>query len=328
MDKKVVNEMLENAGRDDLMGLIAKMTDTGYKAEKIVTDWCRKHNKKNQEKAIEIELKNLWREAQAVISEFNEYGGGPESDEDDAYSNLREMDRIVQEHRLSWESRREILDEMLEEFYVGNSGFDDILIEVADSFCSSDEERRYLAEQMAKGGSGYYKDYAANIFKSIGDEERFLQIKLDNLTYGSDYVEVAKYYAKRRDHEKELEYIWKGLERSEGKLDVLIDYVAPIYIKKKNDKELKRLYKLVLNTKWDLNIAALAKHLYRYAGEREDYESKKKMLLLLLDTCEKKELKKWFQACREELHKEDWEKRGGFKISSEWQTAVWLLECG
>lgn len=308
MDKQTVNEMLENADRDDLIGLIAKLTDMGGEAERAVTDWCRKHNKKNRERAIEIELGNLWREARAVISEFNEYGGGPESDEEDACDNLWAMDTIVREHRLSWEIRREIVDEMLEEFYVGNSGFDDVLMEVADSFCSSDEEKRYLADKMAGGSSGYYKNCAADIYKSIGDSERFLQIKLSNLTYGSDYIDVARYYAGQGDHERELEYIWEGLERCKGRLDELIDYAAPVYMKKKNDKELKRLYKLAVDTKLDGNIAAIAKHLYRYSGQRSDYESKKKMLLLLLDTCDEREIKTWFQACGEELHREDWER--------------------
>ena len=61
MDKQTVNEMLENADRDDLIGLIAKLTDMGCEAERAVTDWCRKHNKKNQEQGDhEKELEYIW----------------------------------------------------------------------------------------------------------------------------------------------------------------------------------------------------------------------------------------------------------------------------
>lgn len=40
----------------------------------------------------------------------------------------------------------------------------------------------------------------------------------------------------------------------------------------------------------------------------EDYASKKKMLLLILDTCDQNEVEEWFEICKSELSDEDWEK--------------------
>lgn len=198
-----------------------------------------------------MELENYWREARAVIRQFNDYGGGPEEDDEYASDNLWKMDEIVNKNDISWKVRAAILDEMLEEFNIGNSGFDDLLIDVASSFCISEQEKRYLADKLADGNSDYYRNYAADIYQELGDDEQFLKTKLENLTYGSDYVEVAQYYAKAGDREKELEYIWKGLENSSGRLDGLIEYAAPIYIREENDKELRRLYKFVKKTNWD-----------------------------------------------------------------------------
>lgn len=308
MDKKTVDKMLENADRKDLIDIIVRMSKNSPKAEMVIIDWCKGNNEKYRKKAIEAELEKLWEEARAVISEFNEYGGGPDSDEEEAGDKLWKMDEIVKTNDISWENRVVILDEMLEEFRIGNSGFDDLLIDVASSFCKSADEKRYLADALAEGGSGYYRGYAARIYKSIGDEAQFLKTKLDNLEYGSDYVEVARYYAKAGNREKELEYIWKGLENCHGRLDELIDYVAPIYIREKNDAELRRLYTFIMKTKWDVNIAAVAKQIYEYSGMKEDYESEKKMLLLILDTCESSEIKKWFKVCKDKLHAEDWQK--------------------
>ncbi len=307
MDKKTVSKLLENAGKEDLIGIISQMSRCGRKAEQCITDWCISNNEKYQKKAIEMDLERHWEEAREVIQMFNEYGGGPESDEGDACDHLWKMDEIVKSHDISWEKRVVILDEMLEEFFAGNSGFDDILIQVAESFCLKNEEKRYLADALSGGCSGYYRGNAAQIYKSIGDQEQFLKTKLANLQYGSDYVEIARYYAKEGNQKKELEYIWKGLEACTGRLDELIDYVAPIYIKEKNDAELKRLHQFVLKTKWDFNIFALAKHLYRYADEKGDYQSEKQQLLLILDTCDKSELKKWFGICKEKLQEEDWQ---------------------
>ena len=122
-------------------------------------------DEKYQKKAIEMELERHWEEAREVIQMFNEYGGGPESDEGDACDHLWKMDEIVKSHDISWEKRVVILDEMLEEFFAGNSGFDDILIQVAESFCLKNEEKRYLADALSGGCSGYYRGYAAQIYR-------------------------------------------------------------------------------------------------------------------------------------------------------------------
>ena len=308
MEKKKVSELLKNADREAFIDIIAKMSEHGPESEKVIKDWHKRNSEKYHKKAVAGELEECWEEARAVISEFNEYGGGPESDEEEACDHLWRMDELVKEHDIDWEDRVEILDEMLEEFYEGNSGFDDILIDVASSFCKSEQEQRYLADKLASGYSGYYRDYSAHIYKNLGDEEQFLQTKLANLRYGSDYIEVAKYYAKAKDRAKELEYIWKGLQNCSGRLDELIEYIAPVYMKEENDKELKRLFDFVKKTKWDVNIVAMAKQMYRYAGQKGDYASRKKMLLLILDTCDRDEVKKWFEVCKKELSQEDWQK--------------------
>lgn len=257
MEKKKVSELLKNADREAFIDIIAKMSEHGPESEKVIKDWHKRNSEKYHKKAVAGELEECWEEARAVISEFNEYGGGPESDEEEACDHLWRMDELVKEHDIDWEDRVEILDEMLEEFYEGNSGFDDILIDVASSFCKSEQEQRYLADKLANGYSDYYRNYAAHIYKNLGDEEQFLQTKLANLRYGSDYIEVAKYYAKAKDRAKELEYIWKGLQNCSGRLDELIEYIAPVYIKEENDKELKRLFDFVEKTKWDVNILSL-----------------------------------------------------------------------
>ncbi len=308
MDKKTVETMLQGAVKKDYIEIISKMTICSADAEQIVLEWCKKNNKDQKDNAYEIELGNLWNEAREVIHEFNCYGGGPEDDEETAADNLWKMDEIVKKHKISWTVRETILDEMLDEFYVGNSGFDDLLIDVAESFCKKKEEKRYLADALAKGDSNYYRGYAVQLYHAIGDEDAFLQTRLDNLRYGTDYIEVAAYYAEKGDSEKELEYIWKGLENSNGRLDELVNYIAPIYREEKNEKELERLYQFILNTQWNINIIAIAKHLYEYSREVGDYGSKKKMLLLILDTCDKNEIKEWFKLCKKELTEEDWQR--------------------
>lgn len=307
MDKKTVKEMLDGAKEKDYIEIISKMTLQSPNTEKAVIDWCRKNNEKHKNKAAEVELENLWEEAREIISDFNAYGGGPEWKEDKACDNLWKMDGLVKENDILWDIRRTILDEMLAEFYEGNSGFDDILIEVGESLCKNKEEKRYLADALSKAG-GYYGKYAADLYLQIGDEEQYLKKELDNLEYGSDYVRIAEYFKEKGDRPKALDYIWEGMEKCKGKLDELIDYAAPIYMKERNDAQLQRLYQIAVKTKWNINISAIAKHLYRYAWQLKDYEKKKEMLMLILDTCENGEVKNWFETCKKELTAEDWQK--------------------
>lgn len=98
-------------------------------------------------------MENLWEEAREIISDFNEYGGGPERNEDKACDNLWKMDGLVKENNISWDIRSIILDEMLEEFYEGNSGFDDILIEVGESFCKIRKKRDILRMNYQRGAA-------------------------------------------------------------------------------------------------------------------------------------------------------------------------------
>lgn len=307
MDKKTVNKMLEGATKKDFIEIISKLSRFSTDAEQIIIDWCKTNNEENKMRAIVIELNNRWTEARKIISEFNAYGGGPESDEADAADDLWKIESLVKKYDIAWEVRVRILDEMMEEFNIGNSGFDDLLIDIAASLCKTKEEKRYFADILSNGNSNYYKGYAARIYKSIGDNDDFLNTMLNNLRYGSDYIEVAKYYRKRNDRQKALDYIWQGMEKSSGRLDELIDYAAPIYIKEENDTELRRMYQFVLNTNWDINIVAMAKQLYQYAKKKQDYDSEKRMLLLILDTCDKSEMKKWFEVCKKELSEEDWQ---------------------
>lgn len=232
--------------------------------------------------------------------------GGAYSDEDEAADAMWKMNEIVTKYDISWEVRVAILDEMMEEFNIGNSGFEDMLIDIASVFCQTDEEKRYLADALVDGTDEYYKGYAANIYKSIGDDEKFLQTKLGNLRYGSDYVQVAKYYLGRNNQQEALSQIWQGMEKCDGRLDELIDFAAPIYIKEGNEGELRRMYEFVMKTKWSINIVAIAKQLYHYAKEKGDYDSGKKMLWLILDSCEKSEVEKWFEVCKQEFREEDW----------------------
>ena len=72
---------------------------------------------------------SLWDEAEEIISEFNEYGGGPEEKEEVVYSNLQEIVKLFNQGKLSEEAKLEFINNCFEQYYYDNSRFEDLLKE-------------------------------------------------------------------------------------------------------------------------------------------------------------------------------------------------------
>ena len=87
-------------------------------AKEVFLEYCRKKEKDtktaNYNIIIENQIKQHWANAKKIIKEFNMYGGGSETDEDDAYYELRKMEELFKENNMLWTLRKSILDEMLD----------------------------------------------------------------------------------------------------------------------------------------------------------------------------------------------------------------------
>ena len=117
----------------------------------------------------------LWADAEAIISEFNEYGGGLEEDEEEAYEKIRGLSRILPS--LPWQERREIMDGMLEQYHLGNSGFGDVLTDACFEMCKEEQEWLYLAERLLSFGGRWDKKLAMDIYSELGAGDEYLKIR-------------------------------------------------------------------------------------------------------------------------------------------------------
>ena len=88
---------------------------------------------------VEKQIQHYWSVAEDIIDDANMYGGT--YNEDDAYDALDKIDELVKKNEISWECRRNIVDSMMEQFYAGNSGFDDTLIDSCEELCQSKDEK-------------------------------------------------------------------------------------------------------------------------------------------------------------------------------------------
>lgn len=211
-----------------------------------------------------------------------------------------ELDQLVEllkETTFSWELRKKVLDEIIEQIYEDNSGFIDYLIEVAMEFCQSREENLYLADCLAQYESSYYRKVAAQLYKGNGEKAKYLATLQENLEYGSDYVELAMFYQEESKEAEAIQLAWIGLNEVIGRLDQVYDFLFSGYQEKQDEASLLKLYQFSLQKK--KNVDAMAEHMYYYYKQQGETAKQKEMLIQLMFCTN--EVEKWYKHCQEEL---------------------------
>ena len=134
MDKKTIYRLIGKFDKKQLQELIAYIVSVNESAQESLLDYCEKKEKDiktdNHALILESKIRQYWKNASGIIEEFDMYGGGPESDEDDAYGMLEDMMKLLEDNEVSWIVRKEILDEMLDFVASDNSGFTDYLMDI------------------------------------------------------------------------------------------------------------------------------------------------------------------------------------------------------
>ena len=199
MNYATVKRLLANQSQDELFKIIAKLSSRNDKADSWLLEYSKNIKMEDNDEFIAIkQLNHYWKIARGIIKEANEYGGSPK--EDKGYKTLSKIEDLLSEHEFQWEVRQPIVDEMLEEVYEDNSGFEDTLVEMCELLCQTKEEKLYLAEKLKKSSSSYYRKYAASMFEEYGMESEFEETLSQNLQYGSDYIKLANFYNSNFPH--------------------------------------------------------------------------------------------------------------------------------
>lgn len=310
MDKKTIISLLGKFDKKQLQELIVYIVNADESAKELLLDYCQKKaadvNTDNHTLIIESKMRQYWKKAAQIIEEFDMYGGGPEADEDVAYTALEEMAKLLEDNEVSWIVRKEILDEMLGFVSSDNSGFTDYLMDIAVIMCINRQESIYLADFLIENANSYYRGLAAKIYLENGEEQKFIESKKANLHYGSDYLELAAYYKKHNDMETALKIVLEGLDKADGRLDGIYEYLFRYYEKNGNEVALEKLY--AQSAKRNRNQDTITELMHEYYQKKGYYENQKGTLLKLLSCCDTRELYKLYQKCRQELSNEDFRK--------------------
>ncbi len=241
-------EKLKQFSNEQLINLIRELIRQDKSNEDFVKIFINKNLKKfkkdNKKQKELSRFKELWYEIIEKVGEFNEYGGG--SYEDELSYNFIEIQEIIEKGNIYKELRKEFIVECLDEYFIGNSGFEDSLMECIFLICKTKEEWLLVIEELKKHSSeeDYNHELIMRIYREhLNDERNYLKEREKHLKYGIDYYDLVLFYNNYRNNiEKAVEIAKIGIEKGQGRIIDLIKFLFEYYNKNNDYENAKEMF--------------------------------------------------------------------------------------
>ncbi len=282
----IISDRLRSLDSEDLCDLINTLLIEKPELQQLVLEWFREKQAIMPETVTSKDLVSInenllfeyWESARSIISEFNEYGGGPEDDEDEVYDYLFRISELIEDGDFSSATKFRFLDEAFKEYNIGNSGFEDGLMEIFFEICQTKEEWEYLVKKLDEYPSDWRKKLIMDIQRRfLEDDEAYLRERMQILSYGMDYWDLVNFYLEKNDSEKTLSTAEEGILKGEGRLTELFEFLWEYFSKKEDVSSLERIVQTALfRNKEEKNMLD---RLFEYYRSRGDYEHSKAALL-------------------------------------------------
>lgn len=182
VNHRSLEDKIKSLEKQQLRELIFELIRKSQDCKKLIFIWLGDTKKVNEEL-----MKEYWQNAEEIISEFNELGGGPEEKEEEAYEWLEEISQLLITGSLSSEARQDFIDEAIFEYQKHNSGFDDGLMELFFEACKSDEDWEFLIQKLKEKPSKWdiklimkiYKEHLHNVDAYLKMQKNHLKLEKD-----------------------------------------------------------------------------------------------------------------------------------------------------
>ncbi len=281
-----IDEKLQVLSNKDMYDLLQTLLNKNSEVRKSILEWLmdkskdmKNINRKQVSKALNEErLWENWFDAKSIISQFNEYGGGPEDEEEECYDHLDDIEELAKKDEISTDVKFKFMDELFEEYNVGNSGFEDKMMEICFALCKTKEEWQYLVKKLGKNPTDWRKDLIMDIQKKhLQDDDAYLKMRKDDLKFGMDYWDLAEFYIGKGEQKKAVEIAEEGLLKGEGRLTELFGFLSDHYAKSRDTANLERVVQYAIKKEGDEK--EMLDRLFEYYKAQNDYENAKRALL-------------------------------------------------
>lgn len=224
-----LTELIAAAPAKALSELILNLAENDPEIRRKCFDYLKKNSavSKMLKRQSEGEaILSIWAELLPDLEDLDAHGGGPYDVEDQVGELLYEITKRLTSKKVDETYRREILDAVLPFIENGNSGAGDALDELAYAACYSTAELRYLAESLEAMHDDWQTRNARNIYRQIGDHDKYLGLRLKHMKVGADFHDLAEFYWETGEKEKSIQIAQKGLKKATGRMVELREFVA------------------------------------------------------------------------------------------------------
>lgn len=224
-----LSQLVQSAPSEALCELILNLAEDSPKIRRRCFDYLNKNkavSKKLKSRSEDEALMSIWEELLPDLKDMDNYGGAPYDVEERVWDLLEEIAELLRSKKVNEACRLRILDYILPYIKSGNSGLSDELDELAYAACYTDSELRYLAESLEAMGSDWQNHNARRIYRKIGDDEKYLELRLNDMELGADYLDLAEYYWESGKKDQSILTAKKGLKEARGRMDELRAFMA------------------------------------------------------------------------------------------------------
>ncbi len=224
-----LDELIRSADASVLGRLIQQLAATGPAMRRECLEFFRRRIPVAAEAQADVEAEtifSLWDELESDLAELDEFGGGEEEIEYRVSDLLSELADKLKRSKVSRDDRRSLLNDVLPYIRSGNAGMNDDLYDVAYAACHDDQDLRYFAQCLEAMKEKWRLKNARDIYRKIGDLEKYLALRLKDMEVGADYHDLATFYWEQGKREKALAVAQEGLRKATGRMDELRAFLA------------------------------------------------------------------------------------------------------